>query len=141
MLDCCSSKAALLKVYTTCLLPKLIKLIGTEKANDLIRICHEVYCSCLCCGPSIRCLHCMFLVKVARNQKYMARAAGCTSPSHMVLALDQAFASYQSNIDIGVPFAAGGVSFSIPPSSFWCECKLAPIWFRIVFWYPASFNH
>ena len=48
-------------------------------ADDLIRICHEVYCSCSCCGPSIRCLHCMFLVKVARNQKYMARAAGCTS--------------------------------------------------------------
>ena len=48
-------------------------------ANNLIRICHEAECSCLGCHSLIRCLHCMFLVKVARNQKYMARAAGCTS--------------------------------------------------------------
>ena len=37
-------------------------------ANDLIRICHEAECSRLGCHSLIRCLHCMFLVKVARNQ-------------------------------------------------------------------------
>lgn len=31
-------------------------------------------------------------------------------PSHMVPALDQAFASYQAKINIGVPAALGGVS-------------------------------
>lgn len=35
-------------------------------------------------------------------------------PSHMVPALDQAFASYQSKINIGVPNAVGGVSVDIP---------------------------
>ena len=58
-----------------------MKKIGVRMANDLIRIHHKTECSCLGCHSLIRCLHCMFLVKVARNQKYVVRASRCTSMS------------------------------------------------------------
>ena len=38
-------------------------------------------------------------------------------PSYMVPALDQAFASYQHKINLGVPAAAGGVSHNPSQSS------------------------
>lgn len=42
-------------------------------------------------------------------------------PTHMVSALDQAFASYQCKINMGVPAAVGGVSLHLIA----CSARLA----------------